>query len=145
MSIHWQSMSCRYRSQQPTVMPWSPKLAHSYRLETPGWEKDWFILWWFNESIKKLKDGQKFNLYLCHYYHLYTSSRCSVLVLLTNENRLCGSTPKRQTHPPDSPCPPDRNWLCVPRPLWSRWRSADRSGWRCPCCGSDCREHRGRC
>lgn len=34
MSIHWQSMSCLYRSQQPTVMPCSPKLAHSYRLAT---------------------------------------------------------------------------------------------------------------
>lgn len=30
-------MSWRYRSQQPTVMPWSPKFAHSYRLEIPGW------------------------------------------------------------------------------------------------------------
>ena len=35
-----------------------------------------------------------------------------------------------------SRCPPDRSWLCVLRPPWTHWGSADRSGWTPRCCGS---------
>lgn len=35
MSTHWQSISCLYVSQQPTVIPCSPKFAHSYLFSIP--------------------------------------------------------------------------------------------------------------
>lgn len=63
MSTHWQSISCLYVSQQPRVMPWSPKFAHSYLFSIPA--KTWsqsnshlFFSEWMNAFIHSFSTMQ---------------------------------------------------------------------------------------